>query len=39
VYEKYNLILRRHFYPEGHKIMEVSVAELAKMMEYPKDES
>lgn len=39
VYEKYNIILRRHFHPERHKIMEVSIAELAKMMEYPKDES
>jgi hypothetical protein len=37
-YEKYNLIIRKHFYPEQHKIMQVSVAELAKMMEYPEDD-
>ncbi len=39
VYEKYNLKLRRHFFPEGHKIMQVSVKELAEMMEYPTDEA
>lgn len=30
--------LRRHFFPEKTKIMQVSIAELAEMMECPKDD-